>query len=1252
MSTTLIANRYQINNRTTDLIGRGGMGDVYRALDIQTDQPVAVKHLKSELVHSNPDMLQRFNREGQALRRLNHPNIVSILSSAAADNQHYLVMEYVPGGSLHERLKEEKKLPVEQVLKIGLELADALARAHHLEIIHRDIKPANVLLAEDGTPRLTDFGVAHIGGLQSITQTGVLTGTYSYLSPEACNGEPIDARTDVWAFGVLLYEMLAGRRPFEESQVGAMIYAILTKPVPDLTQFRPDVPEALANLIYKMLVKDRTQRLGSMRMVGAQLEAIIAALRGDSSVAEAPRFASTPAGQPAPAMGPRHNLPTPPTPFVGRDAEIDEVMTTLADPDCRLLSLIGPGGMGKTRLGLEVGLREAEKFRHGVRFVGLAPLNSADLLVAAIAEACDFSFFSDQGPKEQLLSYLKEKELLLILDNFEHLLDGADLVSEILAHAPQVKVLVTTREALNLWEEWSRPVRGMSYPQNGVVESLDEYSALQLFANRAKRIRSNFDLEHDLEQVIRICRLVDGMPLGIELATTWLRTLATEQIANEIESSLDFLATTLRNVAPRHRSIRAVFDYSWQLLSEKEKDVFRRLAVFQGGFHRKAAEKVAGADLHTLTSLVNKSLLYEDSEHSLDTSHPGGMTYRYYLHELLKQYAAAKLTESPADEFQTRARHADHYTQLLADQEPLLKYNRQQRPALDTISEEMENIRAAWCWSCEHLDEHPDAMSYLSRAATSLHIYLENRSRTMDNADLYRRAAAAILHSTQLPVLQKRLLTARMEARQALYLFRTPRHEESIALWQQALTTLNELVAEGELDAAAYLLAQQDRILAQTFLSFYITRSQGREIALQKLDEAEQWARAINDDWALSRTLNVQGIFLTDFAAGVQRYHEALKIARDIGDQIGIAIITGNITNMLTDPDEVNALLCEALEIHQALGNRFMVGHVNFQQGTAYIPQGRPYQAKAKLEKAVAIFEEMVAPNMVGYALEYLSDLAWGMEELEKAQEYLNRNIRLAQERGDVEYVIKGMHKLGGLLAETGNLEEARSWYRSAVLLLPQLSRPHSRAEALDALGNFALVLGEYHAAKKHFEENLPLFEQTQDQGGKAWSLRNFGLIAYEVGDYETAERYFQESLEIHQQVSFPWAQAALLHNLGQVAAARGDFTLAQQYYLEGVDQAQGMWGASMSLELLTSLGILYFKLEEPEKAYEYLLATTDNDMFLPVMVNRQLREKGHRLVAELEARLPQEIVAEVKRRGRTADDLMAAIRATSPVPA
>lgn len=1248
MSTTLIANRYQINNRAADLIGRGGMGDVFRATDNHNGQTVAIKHLKEELIFSNPDMLRRFNREGQALRRLNHPNIVSILTSIEEDDQHYLVMEYVSGGSLYDVLRKDKQLPVDRVLKIGLELADALARAHHLEIIHRDIKPANVLLAEDGTPRLTDFGVAHIGGLQSITQTGVLTGTYSYLSPEACNGGNVDTRTDIWSFGVLLYEMLAGRRPFEEAQVGAMIYAILSKPVPDLTQFRPDVPEALASLIHKMLAKDRSQRLGSMRQVGAQLEAIIMALRGDSSVAAAPRFDSTPNGQPAPAIGPRHNLPTQPTPFVGRREEINDISHILADPDCRLLSLIGPGGMGKTRLALEVALQQTENFRHGVRFVGLAPLNTVELLVPAIAEALDFSFFNNDDPKAQLLNYLTEKELLLILDNFEHLLDGADLVSEILAAAPQVKILVTTREALNLWEEWNRPLRGMSYPQEAEAINPDEYGALQLFASRAKRVRSNFDLMADLPHVIRICRLVDGMPLGIELATTWLRALPAEQIAVEIQKSLDFLATNLRNVSPRHRSIRAVFDYSWELLTETEQAVFRRLSVFQGEFHRKAAEKIARTDLLTLTSLVNKSLICEDSEHGLDTSHPGGVTFRYHLHELLKQYVAAKLDEVPAEREATRQNHADHYTQLLAEQEPLLKYDRRQRLALDTIAQEMENVRAAWNWACEHVAENPVAAAFLNRAATSLHIYLENRSLSTDNAELFHRAAQAVSQSAHLPDVSRRHLLARMETRQALALFRTSREEEGNALWLKAITTFNELLAGGELDAAAQKTAHEDRILAQTFLSFYYTRSQGRDVGLAKLQEAEEWARASQDRWSLSRVINVQGILITDFAQSVARYQESLAIARETGDLINMALVLGNVTTMLTNPKEINAFLGEALEIHQTLGNRYMIGHIAFQQGVALIPQGRPQKARVALEKALTTFEEMVVPEMTGLALEYLSDLTWGMGQLDDARRFLDEHVERARQRGDIEFTIKAMHKLSRFLIETASNDEVRTLYRSALALLPQLHEPYPRAEALDALGNMALLLGEYGPARKHFDENYALFAQAENRPGQAWSLRNFGLISYELGDYAAAEKHFQASLDIHRQVSFPWAQATLWHNLGQVAAACGDLARAENHYRKGLAQAQGLWGTPLSLELLASWGVMLFKLEEPERAYEHLLATTRHPTYLPMLVNKQVRDKAQRLLAELESRLPQETTLAIKNRGRTADDLMAEILQSS----
>jgi serine/threonine protein kinase/tetratricopeptide (TPR) repeat protein len=291
----IIANRFELMDR----IGQGGMGEVFRGRDIQSNEIVAVKQLRSDIMDSLPTLIERFEREGEALRQLNHPNIVAMLDAVEEDGAHYLVMEYVSGGSLEELLVREGRLPIRRVVEIGLDLADALTRAHRLKIIHRDIKPANVLLAEDGTPRLTDFGVAHLGQRTRMTESGAMIGTYAYLSPEACMAEDLDARADIWSFGVMLFQMLAGRVPFESDQAAATLLAIIQNPLPDLRDFRPNTPLALVNLISRMLEKDRDKRIKSVRQIGAELETIIQEL-------------DTPSSQTSDTVAPsRFNTPTP-----------------------------------------------------------------------------------------------------------------------------------------------------------------------------------------------------------------------------------------------------------------------------------------------------------------------------------------------------------------------------------------------------------------------------------------------------------------------------------------------------------------------------------------------------------------------------------------------------------------------------------------------------------------------------------------------------------------------------------------------------------------------------------------------------------------------------------------------------------------------------------------------------------------------------------------------------------------------------
>ncbi len=333
-------------------------------------------------------------------------------------------------------------------------------------------------------------------------------------------------------------------------------------------------------------------------------------------------------------------------PFIGREPEIADIVALLDDPGCRLLSLIGPGGMGKTRLALEVASRKQDDFADGVFFVALQSLASPEGIPAAVGEALGINFQSINADsqilgidstlagdaRQQLLNYLSNQQLLLLMDNFEHVVEGAHLVADILEYAPRIKILTTSREALNLQLEWVRHVSGMSFPENGHLGEIDRYSAVKLFIERATRTRGDFSLEHELPCVVEVCRLVEGMPLGIELAATWLKSLSCRDIAAEIRRSADILATTARDVPERHRSIRAVFLYSWMLLNETEQNTLMQLSIFRSGVSRDAIQAVTGASLFVLTALVEKSLI---------TTSDG----RYYMHDLLRQYAEEQLEQ-------------------------------------------------------------------------------------------------------------------------------------------------------------------------------------------------------------------------------------------------------------------------------------------------------------------------------------------------------------------------------------------------------------------------------------------------------------------------------------------------------------------------------------------------------------------------------------------------------------------------------
>ncbi|MBW7886598.1 MAG: AAA family ATPase, partial [Caldilineaceae bacterium] len=385
-------------------------------------------------------------------------------------------------------------------------------------------------------------------------------------------------------------------------------------------------------------------------------------------------------------------LPVPAAPFIGREAEMAQIAERLSDPDCRLLTLVGPGGVGKTRLALQVAAGHRAVFQDGVAYASLAALANADELAPAIADALGVALTSGADMHELLFRLLRSKQLLLVLDNFEHLVEEVDLLVNLLRTAPQVKLLVTSRQRLDLLEEWVYELQGFAVPESGATP---KDSAVDLFLQSARRVRQNFEPDgEDIQSIVSICQMVGGLPLGIELAASWMRMLSPADIVREMERTLDFLTLNRRNLPERHRSLRAVFDHSWRLLSTTEQQLLSRLAVFRGDFSREAAEQVAGATLPMLLSLVDKSLV---------RLREGG---RYGLHQLVHQFAREKLMEQsyggagrPEDGMEaTHRRYAEHFLSLA---EAALAAMRGTDPvgSLDQLRAEHDNLRGALSWT-------------------------------------------------------------------------------------------------------------------------------------------------------------------------------------------------------------------------------------------------------------------------------------------------------------------------------------------------------------------------------------------------------------------------------------------------------------------------------------------------------------------------------------------------------------------------
>ena len=1088
MAKFIIANRFEINDLEKDLLGRGGMGMVYRATDHQSGGTVAVKTLSTETLEDELNVLERFKREGEALRQLDHPNIVKYIAAIESNGQHYLVMEYVDGGSLQDLLAKQGHLSNQRAVEIGLDLADALTRAHQLGIIYRDLKPANVLLTRDGAPRLTDFGIAQLADNARLTQTGVLVGTVNYLSPEAVNGGTLDTRTDIWAFGVLLFEMLTGRLPFTGGNLTARISAIIAQAPPDIIQLNPEIPEVLADLIYRMLEKDRQQRIPGMNLVGAELEAILhkrefvpAKTGGTVSVGSAPvreRFAAKPPAVSAPL----HNLPVQSTPFLGRQAELSELARLLTEPLTRLVSILGMGGMGKTRLALETGVLQlgdgsgARLFEKGVFFVPLAPIQNISEMVPAIAAALGFSFPPGGEPRQQLLDYLRAKRLLLILDNFEHLLEGVELVTAILDAAPQLKILVTTRTRLNVVGEQLFRLSGMEFPSWETPADALEYSAVKLFLQGARRVRPDFKIQtSDLMFIARICRQVEGMPLGILLAAAWVDMLTPLEISTEIGQNIDFLETEQRDLPGRQRGIRGVFDHSWKLLGEREREVFCGLSVFRGGFTRQAAQDVVPATLRELMGLMDRSLLQR------------APTGRYEVHELLRQLAGEQLASS-GREHAIRKRHLQFFSTWAEAAGPEL-FGAQQVEWLDQLEAEMGNLRTAMEWA---LEKEVQAGLRLSSALWWFWILRHERE------GLHWLTGFVQAEGNAAPTLERGRALSRLAA---------------VDLWSEKSNVWAEeglRISREVQDRAGEGLALHN--LGRIAYGFYSDFAKGAEYLQQSLAVFE----ALEDNWGISRTLfqlgnwaNYQGRPTSEQRSYLER---SLELSRKTGDWRSIALTESFLASLIAacecDLRAARKLAEEAVEIMQRIKAPGSMYFPLTQLAYILAAQGELQEAKRWLDMASMIASELVDETMVPHM-----DWESGSWAMSAGQDALAEDLMAASQSqlkgsGKVDPLMASRDAvLAYVVARRGDLTRARRILDEVPV--PE-EFPQGSPTMLLSSGYISLLSREVDRAQQEYRKCLELLwkdnlrlEAIQALEGLTWALcaaQQAGQSAYYLG--------------------------------------------------------------------------------------------------------------------------------------------------------
>jgi DNA-binding SARP family transcriptional activator/predicted ATPase len=816
----------------------------------------------------------------------------------------------------------------------------------------------------------------------------------------------------------------------------------------------------------------------------------------------------------------RNNLIPQLTPFIGRQKELVNLDAMFDDPTIRLITIMGSGGMGKTRLAiayaeqqLAIQHRDGDgyPFMDGVFFVPLEDVEDPDQIPFEIMKALNPRRIAKQellSVEQQLLGYLRRKRVLLVLDHFEQLVVGPAFLTKILQTAPNVQLLVTSRERLNLQAEQVFPISGLIFPKWGIPDNPIEYTAIQLFLESARRVRPDFDLTAgDIVHLTYICRQVGGMPLGLKLAASWVDILSLNEIAAEVQRGIDLLETNSRDVPAQQRSIRAMFDHSWNLLIPPEQEVFQSLAIFRGGCKRGAAQEIVGASLRDLKSLVNKSMLEQT------------LNGRYDIHEISRKYAAEKLRESPDGGQAIRRRHSIYYTTAIQAWGDDLKSERL-AVTLKEMDMEIGNIQSAWNWAVAEKQ-----IALLDQSMEGIRHYYAIRRRILDAERVFREAAE---HLKAMAEGDERRIYARLLCTQGFF---TVGYEGKRELYQRSLAVLEELEEGGE-------DVRFEKALVQNYLGhLYDT---GNQTFLIKKPDYDEALRLYKGSLRLFQELRnrywmadvLQGIGIIYYMVGdldeaQKNFERSLEIWQEIGDPMKVAENLNNLdvsARRQGNFEKAERLARQALAIYERIGDIFAIADAENDLGIVLLLLGKFQGAHARLEDASATDKEM-----------------------ENFQRYLHSTFYLCWTKMHMGWYSQVLDVVRSTLdwyqSKAGEgLEAFKAWYPG------KAGGGYLTGFSLSVQGAAYLALGRTTEAERFFQESIASYLNfTITEAVRPYSM--LGALYTVLGQLEMGRGYLLLALEKGIEINSAIVHIFTLPGVALLLAKNGDLERAVEIY-------------------------------------------------------------------------------------------------------